>query len=96
LELLHSYVSGPTSVPYMGGHQYYVILIYDYFRRTWIYFMKTKNKVFSRFMEFKALVEIQTWKKIKVLSSKNGGEYTLNEFKNFCNKARIKRKTSIP
>jgi hypothetical protein len=45
-------------------------------RKTWIYFMKTKDEVFSRFQEFKALVENQTGRKIKVLRSDNGGEYT--------------------
>jgi hypothetical protein len=96
LDLVHSDVSGPMSVPSMGGHWYYVIFIDDYSRRTWIYFMKTKDEVFSRFREFKALVENQTGKKIKVLRSDNGGEYTSNEFKKFCKKVGIKRETSVP
>ena len=45
--------------------------------------MKTKDQVFSQFQEFKALVENQTERKIKVLRLGNGGEYTSNEFKNF-------------
>jgi len=47
----------------------------DYFsRKSWIFFMKTEDEVFSRFQYFKAQVEKQTEKKIKVLSSDNGGE----------------------
>jgi hypothetical protein len=38
--------------------------------------MKTKDEVFSRFQEFKALVENQTGRKNKRLRSDNGGEYT--------------------
>jgi hypothetical protein len=38
--------------------------------------MKTKDEFFSRFQEFKALVENQIGRKIKVLRSNNGGEYT--------------------
>jgi transposase InsO family protein len=67
----------------------------DYSRRTWIFFMKTKDEVFSRFREFKALVENHTRKNIKVLRSNNGGEYTSNEFKNFCKEARIKRELTV-
>jgi len=58
--------------------------------------MKTKDEVFKRFQEFKALVENQSWKKITVLRSKNGGEYTSNEMKDFCARASIKREWKIP
>jgi transposase InsO family protein len=36
-------------------------------------------------------VENQTRNKIKFLRSDNGGEYTSNEFNNFCKEAWIKR-----
>jgi transposase InsO family protein len=68
----------------LGGCEYYVTFIDDHSRKTWIYFLKTKSEVFKRFQEFKALVENQTRRKIKVLRSDNGGEYTSTEFKNFC------------
>jgi hypothetical protein len=42
--------------------------------------MNAKEKVFIRFKEFKALVENQKRKKIKVMRSNNRGEYTSNEF----------------
>jgi hypothetical protein len=48
-----------------------------------IYFMKTMAEVFKKFQEFKALVENQTEKKIKVFWSGNGGEYTSKEFDTF-------------
>ena len=57
LELIHSDVCGPMSTLSLSGHEYYVTFIDDYSRKTWIYFLKTKNEVFSRFQEFKALVE---------------------------------------
>ena len=34
-------------------------------RKTWVYFMKNKDEVFSKFKEFKALIENHTKKKIK-------------------------------
>jgi transposase InsO family protein len=46
--------------------------------------MKTKDEVFSRFQEFKALVENQTGRKIKTLRYDNGGKYTSKAFKDFC------------
>ena len=41
-------------------------------------------EVFSKIKEFKALIENPSVRKIKVLRSDNGGEYTLKEFMNFC------------
>ena len=59
---------------------YYVSFIDEFSRNTWIYFLRKKSKVFDRFKEFKALVEIQTEKIIKVLRMDNGGEFYENEF----------------
>jgi hypothetical protein len=59
---------------------YYVSFIDDFLRNTWIYFLRKKSKVFDRFKEFKALVENQTEKRIKVLREDNGGEFYGNEF----------------
>jgi hypothetical protein len=71
LDLVHSDVCGPMSVPSSSDCRYYVTFIDDHSNRTWIFFMKTKDEVFSRFREFKALVENQTGKMIKILRSCN-------------------------
>jgi transposase InsO family protein len=74
---------------------YYVSFIYDFSRKTWIYFLKTKDEVLSGFQEFNALIENQTWK-IKVLRSDNGVEDPSKEFKGFYKEARIKRVLIVP
>ena len=80
LELVHSDVFGPVKVPSLRKSVYYVSFINDFSRNTWIYFLKKKYEVFDRFKEFKALVETQTEKKIKVLRIDNGGEFCSKEF----------------
>ena len=73
LELIHNDVFGPIPIPSLGKSMYYVSFI-DYFsRNTWIYFLRKKYEVFDQIKYFKALVENQTEKKIKVLSIDNGG-----------------------
>jgi len=52
--------------------------------------MQKKDETFSRFIEFKALVEKDTNKKVKALRSDNGGEYMSDEFKNLCVKEGIR------
>jgi transposase InsO family protein len=93
--LVHSDVCGSMLVPSSNAYRYYVLFIDDYSRRTWIFFMKTKDEVFGQFKEFRALVENHTWKKIKVLRSDNEGEYTSNEFKDFCKEEGIKSEMTM-
>ena len=45
---------------------------------------------FSKFFEFKELVEKDTGRKVKALRSNNGGEYVSNEFNKFCAKEDIR------
>jgi transposase InsO family protein len=80
----------------ISGYVYYVSFIDDYSRKTWIYFLKTKAEVFSKFKKFKALIENLSERKIKILRSDNGGEYTSKEFVNFCKDVGIKRELTIP
>jgi transposase InsO family protein len=53
--------------------------------------LKSKDEVVGKFKEFKALVENLSERKIKILKSDNGGEYTSNEFRIFCRDVGIKR-----
>ena len=95
LELVHSDVFGPVSVPSLGGSSYYVSFIDDLSRMTWIYFLKKKSEVFERFLEFKSLVENQTDKKIKVLRTHNE-EFCGKEFDKFCKQQGIARQNTTP
>jgi hypothetical protein len=76
LDLVHTDVCGPMSQKSLSGCEYYLTFIDDYSRKTWIYFLKAKSMVFAQFQEFRALVENQLGKRIKVLRSDNGGEYS--------------------
>jgi hypothetical protein len=80
----------------ISGYVYYVSFIDDFSRKTCIYFLKNKDKVFNKFKEFKVLVENLSERKIKVLRSDNGEEFTSSEFKEFCREAGIKRELSNP
>jgi hypothetical protein len=96
LELVHSDVFGSVIVPSLGGSLYYVSFI-DYFsKKTWIYFLRNKSKVFERFKEFKSLLENLGEKRIKVLRTNNGGELLGKEFGQFCKKCVITCQNTTP
>ena len=63
----------------------------------WIYFLKTKEseEVLSKFKEFKAQVENISGRRIKILRSDNGGEYTFTKFNDLCKEAGIKREVAV-
>ena len=58
--------------------------------------MKHKFEVFGLFKVFKALVENQSGRKLKVLRYDNGGEYVNSEFINYCADAGIQIQHSLP
>jgi hypothetical protein len=95
LDLIHFDVGGPMSVASVKGTSYYVTLIDDFSKKTWIYFMNTKDELFCHFREFKAQVENMIGRKIKVLRTDNEGEHTSNEFTDFCKEEGIKREKTV-
>ncbi|MGU4934749.1 hypothetical protein MAY13_22760, partial [Escherichia coli] len=58
--------------------------------------MKSKDEVFNKFQEFKDSIKNLAGKKIMILWSDNGGEYTSNEFKAFCKGEGIKTELTTP
>ena len=58
--------------------------------------MKHKSEVFGLFKVFKALVENQSGRKLKVLRSDNGGEYVNSKFINYCSYVGIQMLHYIP
>ena len=53
---------------------------------TWVTFLKNKSKAFNKFKIFRKMVENESDMKIKCLQSNKGGEFTSNEFVDYCDK----------
>jgi hypothetical protein len=96
LDLIHSNVCGLMSVESVSGSRYVLLFIDDYSMKIWINFLKIKDEVFGRFQDFRSLVENQTGRKIQVLRSDNGGEYTSKEFEDYCTTTWIKKELIVP
>ena len=61
--------STPTSSSSLSGYVYYISFIDDISRKKWVYFLKNKDEVFSKFKEFKSFIKNHTEKKIKTFQS---------------------------
>ena len=64
----------------MGGAYYFMMLIDDYSRRIWIYFLKTKDQDLGKFKKWDVRVEKELGKKLKMLRLDRGGDFTSDEF----------------
>jgi len=81
LELVHIDVCGPMNISSVGCNKYFLTFIDDFSRKTWIYLLKSKDEVFHSFKIFKAFVERESDRLIKMVRSDGGGEYKSNKFK---------------
>ena len=80
----------------LSGYEYYVTFIDDYSRKTWIYFLKTKDEVYGKFKEFKSLIENHSERRINTTKTDNGGEYTSKYFESFCKEVGINKELTTP
>jgi len=95
LELVHTDICGPSRTKSPRGEEYFILFIDDFSRMVWIGLMKHKDEAFENFKSFKALEENESDHKIKCLRSNRGGEFTSNEFLDFCEEHGIRREFSI-
>jgi hypothetical protein len=71
LELVHNDLTGPFPHPSINNAKYVLTFIDDWSRYMWVYFLKQKYEVLEHFKEFKAYVEKQSRKMIKILHTNN-------------------------
>jgi len=94
LDLIHSDV-WQAPVVSLEGARYFVSFIDDFSRRCWVYPIRSKADVLAVFKTFKMRAELEYEKKNKCLRIDNGGEYTSDEFDNFCQHEGIKRQFTM-
>lgn len=95
LDLIHSDLCGPVTTLSMNGCLYYIIFIDDFSRKTWIYFLKTKDEFFIKFQDFKNLVENQIGRHIRVFRTENGKEFDSHKYDDLCQTYGIKRELIV-
>lgn len=96
LELVHMDLCGPMSVDPLGGSKYFLLIIDDYSRKCWVFFLKSKGEAFKNFKKFHMLVERQTGRKLMTLRSYRGGEFTSHVFRRYCEELGIRRELLAP
>ena len=75
LEIIHTDICGPLSVPCFIGEKYFITFIDDLSRYGYVYLMHEKSQAIDIFEMFITEVGRQLDKKIKCVRSDRGGEY---------------------
>ena len=71
-ELLHMDLFGPTQYTSIGGNKYGFVIVDDYTRYTWAFFLLDKSDVFATFKSFVKGIHNEFETTIKRVKSDNG------------------------
>ncbi|GKF94034.1 retrovirus-related pol polyprotein from transposon TNT 1-94 [Tanacetum coccineum] len=79
------------------NHENYTLVIVDeYSRYTWVYFLKKKSQAPEMIMSFIRMVENQNDVKVKQIRTDNGIEFRNHELESFCDEKGISQNFSSP
>ena len=78
--LIHVDIWGGYRTSSISGAHYFLTIVDDYTRCTWVYLMRHKSEAHSLLQPFINLVENQFSTTIKVIRSNNGHEFNIPSF----------------
>ncbi|GJR76611.1 zinc finger, CCHC-type containing protein [Tanacetum coccineum] len=96
LDLVYGDLCGSITPPTPSGKKYIFLLVDDYSRYMWVYFLSTKDQAFDTFKEYKKTIENELRTTLKMLRTDRGGEFTSNEFTQYCKENGIARQLTAP
>jgi hypothetical protein len=74
-ELLHMDLFGPTTYTSIGGNKYGFVIVDDFIRYTWVFFLVDKSDAFATFKTFIKRIHNEFETTIKKVRSDNGSEF---------------------
>jgi hypothetical protein len=85
---------GPTTYRSIGENSYGLIIVDDYSRYTWVFFLSDKSNVFSIFKGFAKRAKNEFDFKIKKIRSDNGSELKNSKIEDYYDKKGVKHEFS--
>jgi transposase InsO family protein len=83
-QLLHMDTVGPSRVCSMGGKWYVLVIVGDYSRYSWVFFLESKDEVFEHFQSLALRLNSEYLNCLKVIHSDNETEFRNAYFDEFC------------
>jgi transposase InsO family protein len=83
-QLLHMDIVGPSRVRSMGGKWYVLVIVDDYSRYSWVFFLESKDEVFEHFQSLALRLNNEHPNCLKAIHSDNGTEFRNASFDECC------------
>jgi transposase InsO family protein len=96
LDLVHGDLCGPISSATPGGKRYFLLLVDDKNMFMWLALLSAKSDTLTALKKFQAKVEVETGRRLRVLRTDNGGEFTSVEFEMYCAEHGVERQHTTP
>ncbi|WVZ63899.1 hypothetical protein U9M48_013493 [Paspalum notatum var. saurae] len=90
LELLHMDLFGSTTYTSIGGNNYGFVIVDDFSRYTWVYFLEDKTEVAHVFSKFAKRAQNEFNTSIVKIRSDKGREFDNTNIEEFCDEVGIK------
>lgn len=91
LELLRMDLASPTKTKSLGGKKYFMVMVDDFSRYTWLSFLKEKSKAFNEFLNICKWIQVEKDLTIKRIWSDHG-----REFSSWCEEFGVKNEFLTP
>jgi transposase InsO family protein len=95
-QLLHMDIVGPSRVHSIGGRWYILVIIDDYSRYSWIFFLESKDEVFEHFQSLALWLKNEHPNCLKSIRCDNETEFKNASFDEFCLEHGIAQQFSTP
>jgi transposase InsO family protein len=96
LELLHADLFGPIAYISIGRSKYYLVIVDDYSRFTWVFFLQEKSQTQDTLKRFLRQAQNEFGLRIKKVRSDNGMEFKNSQIEGFLEEEGIKHEFSSP
>ncbi|WVZ76462.1 hypothetical protein U9M48_024438 [Paspalum notatum var. saurae] len=95
-ELLHMDTVGPDRVASVSGKWYVLVVVDDFLRFSWVFFMEFKDEGFGFVRDLVLRLRNESHKAMRAIRSDNGGEFRNSRFENFCRDLGLEHQFSSP
>jgi transposase InsO family protein len=96
LEMLHMDLFGPVAYISIGGNKYGLIIVDDYSRFTWMFFLQDKSETQEVVNKFLRRSQNEFDAKVKKIRSDNGTEFKNTQIEDFLDEECIKHEFLAP
>ena len=94
--MLHMDLFGPVATASIGGSKYALVLVDEFSRYTWVFFLRAKSEAAEEIICFIKKMEVLNGKLVRSLRSDHGTEFRNQTLESFCEEKGISQNFSAP